>query len=310
MQFANPIALALLPFVAGYFWLSRPQATRAPAAFISFPPLAFFRIDPGRGARWRSIPVMLRASALALMILALARPRSADDARKIPVRGRNIICMLDVSSSMNSVDVAPDSRLEVARAALARFVEHRQGDFLGLVVFANGAFTQVPLTPERDVLLDLLSRVGNGMLPDGTAIGTGLAMSEEHLKDLPRGSGVIVLFTDGGNNTGSPDPIKAAEIARALGIRVYTIGVIPSLSAREEDVLQRIASISGGRFYMATEPAALAGVMDAIDKVEKTRRYLPEVRTYREHYALLLIPAAVLLLLDLVLRIAWLRRLP
>ena len=137
-----------------------------------------------------------------------------------------------------------------------------------------------------------------------------MALSEEHLKDLTRGSGVIVLFTDGGNNTGSPDPIKAAEIARALAIRVYTIGVIPSLSAREEDVLQRIASITGGRFYRATEPAALAGIMDAIVRVEKAIRYLPEVLTYREHYVFLLIPATVLLLLELVLRVAWLRRLP
>ncbi|MDQ2929563.1 MAG: VWA domain-containing protein [Gemmatimonadota bacterium] len=310
MQFANPIVLALLPLAAGLFWVFRPKATRAPAAFISFPPLAFFRLDAGRGARWRAIPPVLRASALALMILALARPRSAGDATNLPVHGRNIICMLDVSSSMSSVDAAPDSRLEVASAALARFVEHRHGDFIGLVVFANGAFTQVPLTPDRDVLLDMLSQVGNGMLPDGTAIGTGLAMGEEHLKDLPRGSGVIVLFTDGGNNTGSPDPIKAAEIARALAIRVYTIGVIPSLSTREEDVLQRIASITGGRFYRATDPAALAGIMDAIDRVEKTQRYLPEVLMYREYYVFLLIPATVLLLLELVLRIAWLRRLP
>lgn len=336
MRFANPFILVLLPLLAGYLWLARSRTKRTPHAYVAFPTLSFIdaRIG-GRRARWAALPAALRAAAATLMIVALARPQGPDDVRDVQLRGRNIVLALDISSSMKAVDFQPGNRLEVAKGVLADFVRARQGDFLGLVVFASRAFTQVPLTNDTRVVNEMMGRVDIGLLPDGTAIGTALAMSASHLKDLPRSSCAIVLITDGGNNTGSPDPLTAAAIARALGIRVYTIGVsshdsaaaairntaqatpgrsyaeIPStLSARDEDVLRQIASITGGRYYRATDPAALAGIMAGIDRLEKTVLHLREVRSYREYYPFLLLPALLMLGLDLALGATWLRTLP
>ncbi|HEY7860017.1 MAG TPA: VWA domain-containing protein [Gemmatimonadaceae bacterium] len=336
MRFADPIVLILLPLLAGYLWLQRSRAGRAPRAYVAFPPLALLDgVGGGGRARWAALLPALRAATATLLIVALARPQGAKDVRDVHLRGRNIVLALDISSSMKAVDFRPGNRLEVSKRVLADFVRARKGDFLGLVVFASRALTQVPLTNDTGVLNEMLARVDIGLLPDGTAIGTALAMSADRLKDLPRASCAIVLITDGGNNTGSPDPLTAANIARALGIRVYTIGVsahdsssdanrdtahaasglayseTPSaLSARDEDVLRRIASITGGRYYRATDPGVLAGVMANIDRLEKTELHLRDVRSYREYYAWVLLPALIALGLDLALGAMWLRTLP
>ena len=177
-------------------------------------------------------------------------------------------------------------------------------------------------------MLDILHRADIGMLPDGTAIGTALAMSESHLVDLPRESGVIVLLTDGGNNTGYPDPLVAAEAARALGIRIYAIGVssggatplapyetgrpatmeAPStLSSHEEQILQRIASISNGRYFRVSDDGALVHVLAEIDGLERTERHLTEVISYHEYFAIPLGAALLLLVAEMWLGATWLR---
>jgi len=336
MRFADPFVLALLPLLVSYLWLKRSRTGRAPHTYVAFPSLSLLDdAGGGRRAQWTALPPALRAASATLLIVALARPQGAVDVRDVRLRGRNIVLALDISSSMKAVDFRPGNRLEVSKRVLADFVRARQGDFLGLVVFASRAFTQVPLTNDTRVLNEMLGCVDIGLLPDGTAIGTALAMSANHLKGLPRASSAIVLITDGGNNTGSPDPLTAADIAGALGIRIYTIGVsshdsaaaairktaqaipgrsyaeVPStLSARDEDVLRRIASITGGRYYRATDPGVLAGVMTDIDRLEKTELHLREVRSYREYYAFLLLPALLVLGLDLALGATWLRTLP
>jgi Ca-activated chloride channel family protein len=251
------------------------------------------------------------------------------DVREIRLRSRNIMLALDISSSMKAGDFQPGNRLMVARRVVTDFVQRRQGDLVGLVLFAGRAFLQAPLTPDVTLLEKILGRVDIGMLPDGTAIGTALALSLGQLKDLPVKASTIVLITDGANNTGQPTPLVAAEAARALGIRIQAIGLstrdtssvalngvwrvgstAPRLSGRDELALQRIAERTGGRYYRATDPEALDGIMSQIDRVERVDVHVGETRDYRELYPFALAPAILLLALELALGLSWLRTLP
>jgi Ca-activated chloride channel family protein len=332
MQFADPWAFALLVLVIGDAMGGWPRHGRVPASHLGFTGVSFLSDERPTGrARWLRLPAILRTLALALVVVALARPRADGAHRDTPVHGRNIVLTLDISSSMKALDFRTGNRLEVAKRVLADFVGRRRGDFLGLVVFAGRAFTQAPLTTDADVVLDLLGRADIGMLPDGTAIGTALAMSESHLEDLPRESGVIVLLTDGGNNTGYPDPLAAAEAARALGIRIYTIGVsshgatpiapyetgrpatmeAPSaLTSHEEQILGRIASISNGRYFRVSDDSTLVRVLGDIDGLERTDRHLSEVVSYHEYFVIPLAGAVLLIAGELLLRTTWLRIIP
>jgi Ca-activated chloride channel homolog len=332
MHFADPWAFALLAVVVADAVRGWPRHGRMPPAHLGFPAVAFLADPPAVGrVRWLHLPAVMRTLALTLLVVALARPRADGLHRDTPVHGRNIVLTLDISSSMKALDFRTGNRLEVAKRVLGDFVARRHGDFLGLVIFAGRAFTQAPLTTDADVVLDLLRRADIGMLPDGTAIGTALAMSESHLEDLPRGSGVVVLLTDGGNNTGYPDPLAAAEAARALGIRIYTIGVSSrgatpvapyetgrpatmeapsSLSTREEQILGRIASISSGRYFRVSDDSALVHVLAEIDGLERTDRHLSEVVSYHEYFVIPLLAAVLLITGDLVLRATWLRTMP
>jgi Ca-activated chloride channel family protein len=263
------------------------------------------------------------------MVLALARPQAAEGYRELTTQGLNIELTLDVSGSMKAEDFRPRNRLFVAKRVIADFIGKREGDRIGLVVFAGKAFTQVPLTTDHQVLVTMLDRVQIGMLPDGTAIGTALATSLNHIKDVPAKSSVIVLLTDGVNNTGRLDPVTAAEAAQALGVRVYTIGVgtqgtapflveDPILGRRyvelpvtiDENVLREIALKTGGRYYRATDPKALQRILDQIDRLEKTEIHVKESLNYTELFAFFLAPALALLGLDLALRLSVLRTLP
>jgi Ca-activated chloride channel homolog len=332
MHFADPWAFALLAVVIADSVRGWPRRGRMPSGHLGFPGVAFLTGAPGGGrVRWLRLPAVMRALALTLLVVALARPRADGRHRDTAIHGRNIVLTLDISSSMKALDFRTGNRLEVAKRVLGDFVARRRGDFLGLVIFAGRAFTQAPLTTDADVVLDLLRRADIGMLPDGTAIGTALAMSESHLEDLPRGSGVVVLLTDGGNNTGYPDPLAAAEAARALGIRIYAIGVSSrgatpvalyetgrpatmeapsSLSTREEQILGRIASISNGRYFRVSDDSALVHVLAEIDGLERTDRHLSEVVSYREYFVIPLLAAVLLITGDLVLRATWLRTMP
>ena len=226
MRFADPLYLLLLLVPGAWAWTQWRERRRAPVERIGFPGLVFLAGAPTtRRARWPWVPDALRMLGLALLVVALARPQVPHEVRQIRSKSRNIMLALDISSSMKAGDFKPGNRLMVARKVLADFTRERKGDLLGLVIFAGRAFLQAPLTPDTELLDRMLGRVDIGMLPDGTAIGTALAMSLNQLKDLPATASVIVLITDGANNTGQPSPLVAAEAARAIGVRIHTIGV-------------------------------------------------------------------------------------
>jgi Ca-activated chloride channel family protein len=330
MRFADPWLLLLLLLPAAYGWaLWRDRRTRPPSR-LAFPGLAFLTDAPAsRRARWHWLPPALRIAGLVLLTLALARPQRPHDVREIRSRSRNIMLALDISSSMKASDFKPGNRLEVARQVLSQFIQRRQGDLMGLVIFAGRAFLQAPLTPDTDLLGRMLQRVTLGMLPDGTAIGTAIAACLNQLKDLPPRASVIVLITDGANNTGKPTPLVAAEAARALGIRIHTIGVsakdTSALSnqfiwregrtpdrrtSSDEVVLRRIAERSGGDYFRATDPQDLGRILREIDPVERSDVRINETRDYRELYLLALVPALVLLGAELALGATRLRTAP
>ena len=330
MRLASPLALLLLLFPLGYALRAWIRRRRVPREYIGFPALSLFTDEaPTPRARWRPLLGVLRFSGLALLIIALARPQRLHDVREIKLRSRNIMVALDISSSMKARDFQPGNRLEVARGVLDEFVQRRQGDLIGLVTFAGRTFLQAPLTPDTDLLGETIERVDIGMLPDGTAIGTALAMSLNQLKNLPPKASVIVLITDGANNTGQPTPFAAAEAARSLGIRIHAIGLSNAdtsqadrnliwrwgreperLTRSDQAVLTRIASRTGGQFYRATDPEALRRIMSEIDPLERQDVRIRETRDYEELYYYALIPALLLLGLELALSMTWLRSVP
>jgi Ca-activated chloride channel homolog len=330
MRFADPLALLLLVIPVGYalhLWRSR---RRPPAARLGLPALSFLADLPAsRRVRMRRLLQPMRVLGMALMIFALARPQSPRDIHEIRLRSRNIMLALDISSSMKAGDFQPGNRLAVARKVVTEFVQQRDGDLVGLVLFAGRAFLQAPLTPDLTLLERILKQVDIGLLPDGTAIGTALALSLGQLKDLPVKASTIVLITDGANNTGQPTPLVAAEAARALGVRVQAIGLstrdtssvalngvwrvgstAPRLTSGDELALRRIAERTGGRYYRATDPEALSGIMREINRAERVDVRVGETRDYRELYPLYLAPALLLLTLELGLALSWLRTLP
>ena len=338
MRFADPWALTLLALVPLYVWLEWPRRARIPRAYLTVPRLDLLPDQAFRGrARWARAPVALRTMVLSLGVLALARPQSPIDSKDVTLRGRNLMLALDISSSMRAVDFGPGgNRLAVAKRALSDFVAHRQGDLMGLVIFSGAAFTQAPLSMSNDVMRQLIDRVDLGMLRDGTAIGTALTMCLAHLEDLPARNSAVVLITDGINNTGEPDPLTAAGIAGALGIRVYTIGVSSSSmiadttpgwhsnerslqaygelaatpSEIDEGVLQAMAAATGGEYFRAQDATSLARILHTIDGLERGTIRYHEVLRYRELFGWLVGAALVLLALEIGLRVSWLGTLP
>jgi Ca-activated chloride channel homolog len=330
MRFADPWFLLLLAIPVGLAVRLVLRRRLPPDARIGFPAIGFLPSDGGgRRARWRHLPDLLWISALTLLVTALAQPQLPHDVREVRSKARNLMLALDISSSMKATDFKPGNRLEVARRVLSDFVRRRQGDLLGLVIFAGRSFLQAPLTPDTELLGEMLERVEIGQLPDGTGIGTALALGLSQLKDLPSRASAIVLITDGANNTGSPGPFVAAEAARAIGVRIHTIGVSAPdttgfddgfiwrqgrtpdrLTSSDERVLRRIADRSGGEYFRATDPEALEHVMEKLDPLERQEVRINETRDYRELYPWVLAPGLFLLTAALLLRAGRLRTLP
>src|SRR3954447_23156986 len=330
MRFADPWLLALLALPAGLALLWWARRHRPPRAHLVLPDLQFISgAETGLKARVSRWLPALRLLGLTLAVVALARPQAPRDLREIRLRSRNIVLALDISSSMKAGDFQPGNRLAVARRVLTEFIQARHGDLVGLVLFAGRAFLQAPLTPDLGLLQQVLKRVDIGMLPDGTAIGTALALSLNQLKDLPVKASTIVLITDGANNTGRPTPLVAAEAARSLGVRIQTVGLssrdtssvalngvwrvgstAARLTSRDEAALQRMAERTGGHYYRATDSEALDRILQDIDRLERSEVHVGEIRDYRELYPLVLLPALILLALELGLGTTWLRSLP
>lgn len=335
MSFASPWLLLLLILPALRLWARWRAARRADVAiaWVDLPPAApgadGIEVRPTARVRLAFLPAVLEAVGLTLVVLALARPQWSTGKEEILLRSRNLIIALDISSSMKATDFEPGNRLEAAKYVVREFVKRREGDLVGLVIFSGKAFLQAPLTSDVNLIARMLDQTDLGQLPDGTAIGTAIAVSLNQVKQLPATSSAIILITDGANNAGEPKLPVATEAARALGVRVHAIGLTAAdtmqyalnsvwsvrtkaskLSEADERTLRNVAERTGGVFSRATDPAALDSVMKAIDPLERQEVPIREVRDHRELFPLVLSVGAVLLVLQAILAATWLRTVP
>lgn len=317
LRFLEPLwLLAALagPAVVAAAWL-REKRGRA----VVFPGLSRTRRIPGSWrARLRLLPAVLAGLGLVAASVAMARPQRGSLRRNVTTRGVDIIVALDVSGSMAAEDFQPQNRLAVAKRVVADFVSHRPDDRIGLVVFAGQSLTKVPPTTDTGMLLNQLDDVHLDMLPDGTAIGSGLATALTRLRHSKAKSRIVVLVTDGGNNAGEIDPATAADIAAAMGVRVYTVGVgkggrVP-IPARVQDpftgrtvtrtvmadvevdeaLLKAIAERTHGEFFRATDSHSLKSIFARIDRLEKSEIKVFSYRRYRELFHPFLLASAAL----------------
>ncbi len=278
--------------------------------------------------RWRW-PQVLEVMALAMIVLAIARPQKVLSESDISSYGLDIMLTLDVSGSMCALDFQPKNRLHVAKQVVTDFVKGRESDRLGLVVFAGRSYTQCPLTLDGDMLINALAGVELGMIEDGTAVGLGIASAAQRLRAGSSKDKVMVLITDGRNNVSKVEPKTAAQAAAALGIKIYTIGIgtrgkpVP-VPARgffgesvshvridlDEGTLRQVAEISGGRYFAATDTAALKQIFAEIDGLEKVELEGKKYYQYEELGPLLLLLALGLFSLAVLLKQSWCRVLP
>jgi Ca-activated chloride channel family protein len=329
MRLANPwfLLLLLIPLVRA--WLRWRADHRPGGAFAWVSGGLLEGVPRSWRARAAPLPGWLELAGMVLVVVALARPQLDKGKEQVRLKSRNIIVALDISSSMKATDFQPGNRLEVARATLREFVKRREGDLVGLVIFSGKAFLQAPLTSDMTLIGRMLDLTDIGQLPDGTAIGTALAVSLNQLKQLPPASSTIVLITDGAENTGTPKLSQATEMARALGVRVHAIGLTSAdttsyelngvwsvrtkaakLSAVDERTLRQVAERTGGTFARATDPAALDSIMRAIDPLERVEVPVREVRDRHELFPAVLGTGLFLLVMQALLAATWLRRVP
>jgi Ca-activated chloride channel homolog len=328
MRFANPSFLLILIPVAFLIWLEIAHRKRKNAA-ISFPGIEnLTKYTNSLAARLHNLPIILKYLALALLIIAFARPQAGKKTEEVSNRGIDIMLVLDTSTSMQALDFEPDNRLEAAKKVARDFVKGRLNDRLGLVVFAGLAYTQCPLTIDHDAVLNLLDQITIGMTQvDGTAVGSAIATAANRLKDSTGKSRVMILLTDGRNNMGEIDPITASEAAQALDIKIYTIGAgkpggalypvdDPFLGRRyvkipeqelDEETLSKIASITGGRYFRATDINSLHDIFKQINEMEKTEIKTLKYTNYTELFGYFLWPAFLLLLIQVLLANTWLK---
>ena len=277
--------------------------------------------------RLRHLPFLLKTIVAALLIIAIARPQSSTNWEESTTEGIDIVLAMDISGSMLARDLKPD-RLEASKNVAMDFIKKRKNDRVGLVIFAGESFTQCPLTTDHNVLINLFKDVSSGMVDDGTAIGMGLATSINRLKDSKAISKVIILLTDGVNNSGMVPPLTAAEIAQKFGIRVYTIGVGTEGFAPypfqtpfgiqyqdvevqiDEETLQDIATLTDGKYFRATNNTSLQNIYKDIDTLEKSRIEVTEFHKKSEKFLPFSLWALVLLFLAFVLQITYLKQIP
>ena len=328
MEFGNIRILwalvVLVPMTAYYVW-----RTLQGGATLDISTVEGVRRAP-KSVRWylRHLPFVLRCGAVAAVIIALARPQSAEHNTRTDAEGIDIVMAIDVSTSMLARDFKPD-RITAAKEVAAEFVAARPADRIGLVVFAGESLTQSPLTTDRATLQTLLARIRSGIIEDGTAIGNGLATSINRLRESEARSKVIILLTDGVNNRGQISPLTAAQIAREYGIRVYTIGVgkrgkapYPAVDMFgntsfvqveveiDEEILRSIADETGGKYFRATDRDKLREIYEEIDSLEKSKVEISQFTILNEEFLRFALAALVLLALEFLTRTLILNRLP
>lgn len=329
LRFQDPRYLLLLLLVVPmiYLYVNRARSRKGAVMFSDLRNIK--KIKPSIMHSLRHSLFVLRVFALGLMVLALARPQSGHKNEDISTEGVDIILALDISTSMKAQDFKPRNRLTVAKNTIADFVKMRKHDRIGLVVFAAKAYTQCPLTLDYGVLLSFLERVDFGIIDDGTAIGTAIAVASNRLRESRAKSKVVVLLTDGVNNRGEIDPITAAKAAQALGIKIYTVGVgvqgyapypvddpmfgrryVQMPSEVDEESLREIASMTNGVFYRAKNKKQLMDIYRQIDKLEKTEIKTKEYVRYAELFPWFLFPGLALLGLEVLLANTRFRKIP
>lgn len=326
MQFQNPDILYLLVviplIIAYYIFVNRRRAA--------------MRVSTLGGERmprtlryWlRDLPMVLRLSALAVLIVALARPVEAHSSSESSTEGIDIVLAMDISGSMLAKDFEPD-RITASKHLVSEFAAERIGDRISVVAFAGEAFTQCPLTSDKASVGTMLSRLRSGVVDDGTAIGNGLATAINRLRESGAKSKVVVLLTDGVNNRGQISPIMAAEIARDMGIKVYTIGVgtkgqapMPAVDMFgnqtyvmadveiDEELLRKIANTTGGEYFRAVDNEALKQIYSQIDEMEKSEVQITHYTSYEELYLGWLLLGLLLLVAEFIVERIVLNRIP
>jgi len=323
MTFGHPYFLLLgllLPLLA---WLKGRRGS--PPAFLYSSVKLVAGLAQARRSQAGNILGALRWLTLALFIIAIAQPRLSKSTTEVKASGIDIVVALDLSGSMRTPDYQEYgqgvSRFDMAKSVLKKFVQERPDDRIGLVVFAAQAFIASPMTLDHDYLLDNIERLEIGTInSDATAIGDGITTALNRLRDLKSKSKIIVLMTDGANNSGKIDPITATEAAQALGVKIYTIGLgnkeivqrmgLPPGFLPDEDTLIKIAQMTGGQFYRGDNSEKLRTIYDEIDKMEKTEAVVNKYTQFKELFPWFLTTGAGLLLLEIILGQTIFRRLP
>ena len=323
-MYPNILWLAvLIPLLAAYYiFVARRKASLTVSAIGGKRALRTLRY-------WlRPLPIVLRLSAMALFIVALARPVNITQEHEATTDGIDIVLSMDISGSMLARDFTPN-RLTSAKHLAAEFVANRRGDRIAIVAFAGEAFTQAPLTSDQATIETMLSRLRSGVVEDGTAIGNGLATAINRLRESSAKSKVIILLTDGVNNRGQISPLMAAEIARDMGIKVYTIGVgtrgrapYPAVDMFgnqttvmadveiDEDLLREIASMTGGKYYRAVNDEALREIYAEINELETSKVQVTNYQTYEELFLMWALVGLLLLVAEFIFDKVVLNRLP
>jgi Ca-activated chloride channel family protein len=327
-RFAYPwclFVLAVIPLLV--YWRVRRRGREPAFRFPELAPLA--ALTPSLWARLEWLPFAIRMLAVALIVVALARPQKGAAGEEIVAEGVDIMLVIDVSSSMLAEDFRPNNRLRVAKEVVADFIQKRDNDRLGMVVFARHALTKTPLTLDHDILLTQLEDVEIGIVPDGTAIGNAIASGVNRIKDSDAKSKLMILLTDGENTAGEIDPLTAAGLAKTFGIKIYTVGVgrgglvpypfrdplygvvyqnveIPI----DEETLTKIADATGARFFRARDAQSLKAVYGEIDTLERTEIEQVQYVRYTELAPRFMTAALLFLVLELALSRTRLRRLP
>ncbi len=333
MRFANPWVLFFLVLIPGVVFLAERFKDRNQSSF-RFPYHGLVSgIKPALKVRLSERLIYMRGVMLFLIILAVARPQAILEETKIYVEGIDIVLAVDASGSMRAMDFEIAGkmvdRLEVVKDVVEEFIGKRPNDRIGLVAFSGMAYTICPITLDHDWLESNLERVQIGMIEDGTAIGSAIAASLNRIKETEAKDKIIILLTDGRNNAGRIPPKAAAEAAKALNVRIYTIGagkkglapypvknmfgetVLKPIEIEiDEKLLKDIADMTGGKYYRATDTESLKKIYDEIDKLEKTPMEESGYNIYKELFPIFLVPALGILLIEVILSNSFLRRLP
>jgi Ca-activated chloride channel homolog len=330
LRFHNPYYLLLLLLVPLMItWHLRVEKKKKGALRYSLFPLAS-DIEGSYRILLRNLVPFLRISAVTLIALALARPQSGVSNEEVSSRGVDIALIVDVSATMRAEDFKPDNRLEVSKKVIEKFINGRKSDRIGLVAFAAEAFTLCPLTLDYDLLINALHDIGFKTVDENrTAIGTAIATAVNRLRDSKAKSKIIILLTDGDNNSGEIDPLMAAKAASALKIKIYAVGVgkegmVPypvdhpvfgriyqnMESTLNEEALIAIADETHGKFFRAKDPKALESIYQQIDKMEKSEIKSNIYTTYSELFQFFVVAAALFLMAEIILSNTIFRRIP